>query len=100
MDDEGSIESLNRSHRPGYPSFRSGRLTIPYGIFILPGSCLTDLYGCPLFRAIVKIFIIATASCAFIIAWSPKQFLDNTYFLFIGIALLFAGSIDLMHTPA
>jgi len=63
MDDKGSIESLNGSHSPGHPSFWSGRLTIPYGIFILLGLCLTSLYRYLPFHHIVESFSILIAFC-------------------------------------
>ena len=34
------------------------------------------------------------------IAWNSRRFLDNNYLLFIGIAYLFIGSLDLIHTLA
>lgn len=32
------------------------------------------------------------------IAWNSRQFMDNNYLLFLGIAYLFIGSLDLIHT--
>ncbi len=98
MDDKGSIGSLKGSHSPGYSSFRSGRVAIPYGIFMLPGSCPTGLYGYLPFRNIVHIFSILTTFCTFMIAWSSRRFLDKTCLLFIGIAFLFTGPIDVIRT--
>jgi hypothetical protein len=40
------------------------------------------------------------AFAIFVLAWNSRQFLNNHYFLFIGIAFLFAGVLDLLHTLA
>ena len=36
----------------------------------------------------------------FVIAWNSRSYLDNDYLLFLGIAYLFIGGIDLIHTLA
>jgi PAS domain S-box-containing protein len=43
-------------------------------------------------------FSIIIACGIFIVAWNSRRFLDNMYLLFIGIAYLFIGGLDLMHT--
>ncbi|MGD0517214.1 MAG: MASE3 domain-containing protein [Thermoguttaceae bacterium] len=37
------------------------------------------------------------ACAVFIVFWNTRRFLDDGFFLFIGIACLFAGMFDLMH---
>lgn len=51
-----------------------------------------------LFHCLVEIFSIVVAFGIFVIAWNSKQFLDNAYLLILGIAYLFVGGIDLLHT--
>ena len=34
------------------------------------------------------------------LAWNSRRILDNSYFLYIGIAYLFIGALDLSHTLA
>jgi hypothetical protein len=72
MDDKGSIESLNGSHSPGYPSFWSGRLTILHGIFILPGLRLTGPYSYLPFHHIVESFGILIAFCTLFYLSLPR----------------------------
>ena len=53
-----------------------------------------------LFDRIDEIFSIGVASGVFMVAWNSRRFLDNHYFLFIGIAYLFVAALDLTHTLA
>jgi PAS domain S-box-containing protein len=71
-----------------------------FGILILLGSYLTSLYSYLLFHSLTEIFSIVIACGIFMIAWNSRRFLDNNYLLFIGIAYLFVGSFDLIHTLA
>ncbi|MCX7815978.1 MAG: diguanylate cyclase [Syntrophales bacterium] len=53
-----------------------------------------------LFHSIAEIFSIVIACCIFILAWNTKNFISNNYLLFLGIAYLFVGIIDFVHTLA
>jgi len=70
------------------------------GILVLFGVYLTSLYSYLLFHSLAELFSIVVACGIFIIAWNSRRFLDNNYFLFIGIAYLFIGGLDLVHTLA
>jgi PAS domain S-box-containing protein len=72
---------------------------ISWGL-ILFGLYLTSLYSYLLFHSLAEIFSIVVACGIFMLAWNSRRFLDNTYLLFIGIAYLFIGSLDLIHTLA
>ncbi|MFH1673400.1 MAG: MASE3 domain-containing protein [Pseudomonadota bacterium] len=61
---------------------------------------LTSLYNYLLFHSLVEIFSIIVACSIFLLVWNARQFLDNAYLLFIGIAYLFVGALDLLHTLA
>ncbi len=67
-------------------------------LFILVGLYLSSLYSYLLFHSIVELFSIAIALCVFMIAWNSRQLISNNYLLFVGIAYLFMGCIDLAHT--
>jgi signal transduction histidine kinase len=67
---------------------------------ILSGLYLTSLYNYLLFHSLSEIFSIVVACGIFMIAWNSRQFLENNYLLFIGIAYLFVGGLDLLHTLA
>jgi hypothetical protein len=68
------------------------------GMLTLIGLCLSSLYSYLLFHSIAEIFSIIIACGIFMIAWNSRRFLDNNYLLFLGIAYLFIGGLDLVHT--
>ncbi|MBF0186220.1 MAG: PAS domain S-box protein [Magnetococcales bacterium] len=51
-----------------------------------------------LFHIMAELFSIVIAFTFFIIAWNGRRFFDNHYLLFLGIAFLFVGFLDLTHT--
>jgi hypothetical protein len=75
-------------------------VTVLLGISILVVLYLTGLYNYLLFHGIAEMFSIAVACGIFMIAWNSRQFMKNSYFLFLGIAYLFIGGLDGIHTLA
>ena len=75
-------------------------LAILFSIALLFGLYLTSLYSYLLFHGLAELFSIVIACGIFMLAWNSRRFLDNTYLLFIGIAYLFIGGLDLIHTLA
>jgi PAS domain S-box-containing protein len=75
-------------------------LTILAGLLIFAGLYFSSWYNYLLFHSIAEIFSIIVAFSIFIIAWNSRRFLDNNYFIFIGVAYLFVGHVDLAHTLA
>lgn len=51
-----------------------------------------------LFHSIAEIFSIIIASSIFIISWNARKQMDNMLLVYLGIAYLFIGIIDLFHT--
>jgi PAS domain S-box-containing protein len=51
-----------------------------------------------LFHSSVEVFSIVIAFGIFMVAWNSRRLIDNNYLLFLGIAYLFIGIIDLLHT--
>ncbi len=70
------------------------------GVLVLFGLYLTSFYSYLLFHSLVELFSIVIACGIFIVAWNSRRFLDNNYLLFTGIAYLFIGGLDLVHTLA
>jgi len=70
------------------------------GALVLVGLYLSSLYSYLLFHSFAEIFSVIVAAAIFIIAWNSRRFLDNSYFLFLGVAFLFVGALDLVHTLA
>ncbi len=70
------------------------------GIIVLLGLYLSSLYNYLLFHSIAEIFSIVVAFGIFMVGWNSRRFIENKYFLFLGIAYLFVGFLDLVHTLA
>jgi PAS domain S-box-containing protein len=68
------------------------------GVLILFGLYVIGLYNYLLFHILAELFSIVVACGIFLLAWNSQRFLDNTYLLFIGVACLFIGATDLVHT--
>ncbi len=79
----------------------SGRiLRILAGVAVLLGLYLTSLYSYLLFHSLVELFSVIVACGIFMIAWNSRRILDNNYLLFVGIAFLFVGGLDLLQALA
>lgn len=79
---------------------------IRYSLIIVAGGvAIAALYllsraNYLLFHSSVEVFSIVIAFAIFAIAWNSRRMMDSNYLLFIGIACLFVGGVDLLHTLA
>ncbi|MFP4589569.1 MAG: MASE3 domain-containing protein [Candidatus Acetothermia bacterium] len=64
------------------------------------GAYLLSTYNYLLFHSVAELFSIVVAFGIFVVAWNSRTLHDNDYLTFIGIAFLFVGGIDLIHTLA
>ena len=72
---------------------------------LLGAAVLVILYGISLrsyilFHSLAEVFSIVIAFSIFIIAWNSRHMMENGYLLFLGVAYLFIGGLDLIHTLA
>jgi len=65
---------------------------------VLVGLYLSSLYNYLLYHSLAELFSVVIAVGVFAIAWNSRRFLENNYLLYLGIAYLFVGIIDLAHT--
>ena len=65
---------------------------------LLGGLYLVSTVNYLLFHSLAEIFSIVVACSVFVIAWNSRGNIKNPYLLFIGIAYLFIGLLDLLHT--
>jgi PAS domain S-box-containing protein len=79
---------------------KSKFITFIAGAGALLGLYLLSLHSYLLFHTIAEVFSIVIAFCIFIIAWNSRHLMENNALLFLGIAYLFVGTIDLIHTLA
>jgi hypothetical protein len=61
---------------------------------------LTSWHNYLLFHSLVELFSIVVAFSLFMVAWNSRAYIQNPYLLFVGIAYLFIGGLDLLHTLA
>jgi signal transduction histidine kinase len=66
----------------------------------LVGLYLLSRLNYLLFHSSVEVFTIVITFAIFAIAWNSRRIMDSNYLLFIGIACLFVGVVDLLHTLA
>ena len=67
-------------------------------ISFLIGLYFISVQNYLLFHGLAEVFSIVIAAGIFMVAWSSREFEYNQYFLLIGIAYLFVGGLDLIHT--
>ena len=65
---------------------------------ILTGVILTRLHNYLLFHTIAELYSIIIACVIFVIAWTTRKEIDNSFFLVLGISSLYIASIDFIHT--
>ncbi len=67
-------------------------------LIILFGLYAISRYNYLLLHSVAELFSVIIACGIFMVAWNCRKYLDNQYFLFIGVAYLFVGVLDLLHT--
>jgi PAS domain S-box-containing protein len=90
--------SLTKS--PSNRKLLSTSLSLLAGLLILAALYLSSLYHYLLFHSLAELFSIVIAVGIFLVAWNSRRFIANNYLLFVGIAYLFIGGLDLAHTLA
>ena len=65
---------------------------------IFTGLYFIQLSNYLLFHALAEIFSIVIAAGIFIVAWNARKYINHNFLLIIGIAYLFVGFLDFMHT--
>ena len=71
-----------------------------YGALVLLGLYGASLYSYLLFHIFAESFSIVIACSIFVLVWNSRRIIDNPYLVIIGIACLFVGGIDFLHTLA
>ncbi|RJR18307.1 MAG: PAS domain S-box protein, partial [Desulfobacteraceae bacterium] len=65
---------------------------------VLGGLYLTTLFSYLLFHTLAEVFSSAVGVAIFMLIWNVRRSLDNNYLLFLGVAYLFIGGLDLVHS--
>ena len=66
-------------------------------ILVLPVLYAIHRYNNAFTHEIAEIFSIVVAFAIFMFTWNARRFLENRYYLFIGVSFLFVGALDLIH---
>jgi PAS domain S-box-containing protein len=53
-----------------------------------------------LFHVLVEMAAVGVALALFILVWSSRPYLENAYFLVLGVGMLFVGGLTLLHALA
>jgi PAS domain S-box-containing protein len=75
-------------------------LSILLGSGVLALLYVISLKNYLLFHSLAEIFSVVIAFSIFIIAWNSRNLMENSYLLVLGIAYLFVGALDVLHTLA
>ena len=67
---------------------------ITFLVFIL---YLTKFYSYLLFHSLAELVTITVALTIFILIWNSRHYIDNAYFIILGVAFFFSGIIDSFH---
>ena len=76
------------------------RLMMFVGLLVGLGLYFASRYNFLLFHTLAELFSITVAYGLFMIAWNSREFNENHYVAFLGIAYFFIASGDLAHTLA
>ena len=88
---------MPRANRVEYFHLKGSTLA---GILVLGALYYTSTFNYLLFHSLVEVFSIVVACGIFIIGWNSRQYIKSNYLIFISIAYLFIGFLDLLHTLA
>jgi hypothetical protein len=98
-------DSPSHSHHPAFPggNFRRYIPVLVNGIVVL--LVLGSLYlisqaNYLLFHGITEIAAIAVAIAIFMLVWNTRKVYTDSFFILLGISLLFIAGFDLIHTLA
>ncbi|MBN1190217.1 MAG: hypothetical protein JXA46_10725 [Dehalococcoidales bacterium] len=69
-------------------------------LLILAAICMTRFHSFLLFHSLTEIFGVVIGVGIHTVAWNSRRYMNNSYFLFIGIAFLFISTVGTLHLLA
>jgi serine phosphatase RsbU (regulator of sigma subunit) len=76
---------------------RDDRTTVIVGAVLLSLLYVARLHSYVLFHTVVELVFIIVCVTVLIMAWSLRQFLDDDFAVFLGLALCFVAALHLTH---
>lgn len=67
------------------------------GVLLLVGFWALSLISYLLFHTVVEVTSMVISLCHFTLVWNLRKTMDNRYLVFLGLASLFIGIVDLLH---
>jgi PAS domain S-box-containing protein len=67
------------------------------GVSVLVGFYVMSQWNYLLFHSLVELLGASVAIAVFMLFWNARRSMNDNFFLFIGIACLFTGILDVMH---
>jgi PAS domain S-box-containing protein len=100
--DVATTEDATSGKSAGDHPLTSAQLSVWVTGFILLSVLLyaLSLYSYLLFHTVAELASIVIAVIIFVVTWYTRRFINNNCLVFIGIAYLFIGGIDLVHMLA
>ncbi len=71
---------------------------VAIGLAALGGLWLTSLASYLLFHTLAELFAVVVAGGIFMIAWTARRMLRNSFLLIVGVAYLCVAVLDVLHT--
>ncbi|MBF0608675.1 MAG: PAS domain S-box protein [Magnetococcales bacterium] len=75
-------------------------MPVIFALTIFAGLYIVSLYNYLVFHSLIELFGVVLSLCIFVFTWNLKHLLKNNFFIFLGVACLFIGTIELMHMIA
>jgi len=76
---------------------RENRLTAVIGVVLLALLYLARLHSYLLFHTLAEIVFIVVCLSVLVMAWSLRQFLDDDFAVFLGLALFVVAALHIVH---
>lgn len=84
-------------NEPAFVWSRDDRLTAIIGVVLLALLYLARLHSYLLFHTLAEIVFIVVCLSVLVMAWSLRQFLDDDFAVFLGVALVVVAALHIVH---
>lgn len=86
--------------KAGLDKSNGGKIEVIVFFLILAGIYSTSFYSYLLFHSFAELFSVVISIGVFLLAWNSRRMIEDRFFIFIAISLLFTAVIDIVHTLA
>jgi PAS domain S-box-containing protein len=94
-------QKVNAKNQSGNYSGRASTLSSYFNIIIPSGFLIillfVSFYNYLLFHSLAEVISIVIAFGIFMVVWNSRKFIENNFFIIIGIAYAFVSIIDFLH---